>query len=271
MCRVLVVSPSGYYAWLKRQASKRACEDATLAKRIAEIHQLSRGTYGSPRIREELKAQGRPVSRKRVARLMRGLGLRGVSRRKYIATTRRERAARPAPDLVDRHFQAKAPNCLWVADITYVPTWSGFLYLGVVLDVWSRKIVGWAMRTDLKTELVMAALEMALWQRRPTTGVIHHSDQGSQYTALAFGKRCREAGVRPSMGRGGDGYDNAMCESFFATLECELLNRQSFRTIEEAKLGVFDYIEGWYNTRRRHSGIGYHSPMEYERLHQKVA
>jgi putative transposase len=158
-----------------------------------------------------------------------------------------------------------------VADITYVATWAGFLYLGVVLDVWSRKIVGWAMRTDLNSELVVGALAMAVEQRRPAKGVIHHSDQGSQYTSIAFGKRCREAGVRPSMGSVGDCYDNAMCESFFATLECELLNRRSFRTIEEAKLGVFDYIEGWYNTRRRHSGIEYRSPMEYERLHQKIA
>jgi putative transposase len=271
MCRVLEVSRSGYYAWQKRQASQRARENGLLSTRITEIHQLSRGTYGAPRIREELKAQGTPVSRKRVARLLRGLGLQGVSRRKSITTTRRAGSARPAPDLVERCFQANAPNCLWVADITYVPTWAGFLYLGVVLDVWSRKIVGWAMRTDLKTELVMAALEMALWQRRPATGVIHHSAQGSQYTSIGFGKRCREAGVRPSMGSVGDCYDNAMCESFFATLECELLNRRSFRTTEEAKLEVFDYIEGWYNTRRRHSGSGYHSPVEYERLHQQVA
>jgi putative transposase len=271
MCRVLEVSSSGYYAWRKRVASARARQDVVLSTRIAEIHQLSRGTYESPRIREELKAQGTPVSRKRVARLMRGHGLQGVSRRMYIATTRRQRSAQAAPDLVERCFQAEAANCLWVADITYIATWAGFLYLGVVLDAWSRKIVGWAMRRDLKTELVLTALEMALRQRRPATGVIHHSDQGSQYTSIAFGKRCRETGVRPSMGSVGDCYDNAMCESFFATLECELLNRRTFKTVEEAKLEVFDYIEGWYNTRRRHSGIGYHSPVEYEKLHQQVA
>ena len=271
LCRVLDLSRSGYYAWRKREASKRKREDAAFSTRIETIHQVSRGTYGSPRIHAELKAEGTAVSRKRVARLMQALGLVGVSRRPYTPTTRRDRSARPAPDLVDRHFQADGANRLWVADITYVSSWAGFLYLAVVLDVWSRKIVGWAMRTDLKKELVVEALEMAVNQRRPAKEVIHHSDQGSQYTSLAFGKRCREAFVKPSMGSVGDCFDNAMCESFFATLECELLNRRSFKTVEEAKLGVFDYIEGWYNTRRRHSGIGYQSPVEYERLHQKVA
>jgi putative transposase len=271
MCRVLEVSSSGYYAWLKRETSKRGREDSVLSTRINEIHHMSNGTYGSPRIFEELKAEGTAIGRKRVARLMQALGLQGVSRRKYTTTTKRDGSARPAPDLVDRRFKAEEANRLWVADITYVPTWAGFLYLAVVLDVWSRKVVGWAMRTDLRSELVLEALEMAVLQRRPAKEVIHHSDQGSQYTSVAFGKRCREAGVRPSMGSVGDCFDNAMCESFFATLECELLNRRTFRTIEEAKMGLFDYIEGWYNTRRRHSGIGYHSPVEYERLHQKVA
>lgn len=271
MCRAFEVSSSGYYAWLKREASKREREDSALLKRIEKIHQMSKGTYGSPRILEELKAEGTQVGRKRVARLMRALGLVAVSRRNYTTTTRRDRSVRPAPDLVDRQFKADEANRLWVADITYIPTWAGFLYLAVVLDVWSRKIVGWAMRTDLRSELVLEALEMAVSQRRPRRDVIHHSDQGSQYTSIAFGKRCREAGVRPSMGSVGDCYDNAMCESFFATLECELLNRRRFKTIEEAKLGVFDYIEGWYNTRRRHSGIEYHSPVEYERIHQKIA
>lgn len=232
---------------------------------------MSKGTYGSPRILEELKAEGTPVGRKRVARLMQALGLVGVSRRNYTTTTRRDGSARPAPDLVDRRFKASEANRLWVADITYIPTWAGFLYLAVVLDVWSRKIVGWATRTDLKAGLVVEALEMAIMQRRPAKDVIHHSDQGSQYTSVAFGKRCREAGVRPSMGSVGDCYDNAMCESFFATLECELLDRETLRTVEEARKAVFEFIEGWYNTRRRHSGIGYHSPVEYERLHQMIA
>jgi transposase InsO family protein len=170
-------------------------------------------------------------------------GLYGVSRRRRVITTVRDGAAKPASDLVERNFTAAAPDRLWVADITYIPTWAGFLYLAVVLDAFSRKIVGWAMETHLRTELVLAALNMALGQRRPR-GVIHHSDHGSQYTALAFGKRCDEAGVRPSMGSVGDCFDNAMCESFFATLECELLDRTSFKTQAEARMAVFDFIEG---------------------------
>ena len=169
----------------------------------------------------------------------------------------------PAPDLVDRNFTADRPNQLWVADITYIPTAAGFLYLAVVLDAFSRRIVGWAMETHLRTELVLAALEMAIGQRKPSN-VIHHSDQGSQYTSLAFGGRCREAGVLPSMGSVGDAYDNAMCESFFATLECELLARRRFTSQAEARMAVFSYIEGWYNPARRHSGIRYLSPIAYE-------
>jgi putative transposase len=165
---------------------------------------------------------------------------------------------------VQRAFTAAGPNQLWVADITYVPTWTGFLYLAVVLDAWSRRIVGWAMETHLRTALVLAALDMAVEQRQPQA-VIHHSDQGSQYTAIAFGQRCRTAGVRPSMGSVGDCYDNAMCESFFATLECELLDRTSFRTPQEARAAVFDFIEGWYNSRRRHSALDYESPLTFER------
>jgi len=189
-----------------------------------------------------------------------------VSRRKPFRTTVRDETARPAPDLVDRQFTAAGPNQLWVADITYVPTWAGFLYLAVVLDAWSRRVIGWAMEAHLRTELVLAALDMAIAQRRPTD-VIHHSDQGCQYTSVAFGKRCREAGVRPSMGSVGDAYDNAMCESFFATLECELLDRQRFRTQADARLAIFDFIEGWYNPRRRHSALDYRSPMNFERAH----
>jgi len=264
MCRVLGVSPSGHYAWRKRPLSARARADIELSAEIQAIHRESRGTYGAPRIHAELAARGVRLGRKRVARLMRGAGLHGVSRRKQFRTTVRDEAARPAPDLVDRQFQAAGPDRLWVADITYVPTWAGFLFLAVVLDAWSRRIIGWAMETHLRTELVLAALDMAVAQRRPTD-VIHHSDQGCQYTSLAFGKRCREAGVRPSMGSVGDAYDNAMCESFFATLECELLDRRRFRTQAEARLAIFDFIEGWYNPRRRHSALDYLSPLAYER------
>jgi putative transposase len=201
---------------------------------------------------------------------MRGAGLRGVSRRRTQRTTVRSRDARPAPDLVERSFVAAAPNQLWVADITYIPTWAGFLFLAVVLDAWSRKVVGWAMQTHLRTELVLDALEMAVWQRRPAS-VIHHSDQGCQYTSIAFGLRCKEAGVRPSMGSVGDCYDNALCESFFATLECELLDRRRFRTQAEARIAVFDFIEGWYNPWRRHSALDYDSPVAWERRHAEMA
>ena len=265
LCRVLAVSPSGYYAWRTRARSPRASDDEGLIAEICAIHTHSRGTYGAPRIQAELAARGRRVSRKRIARLMRRAGVRGVSRRKWVTTTVRDQARRPAPDLVQRAFTAPGPNQLWVADITYVGTWSGFLYLAVVLDAWSRRIVGWAMETHLRTDLVLAALEMAVRQRQPRH-VIHHSDQGCQYTALAFGQRCRAAGVRPSMGSVGDCFDNAMCESFFATLECELLDRSSFRTPADARRAIFDFIEGWYNTQRRHSSLAYESPMNFERL-----
>jgi putative transposase len=266
LCRVLGVSPSGFYAWRQRPPSARARRDAELSQRIWRIHERSRGTYGVPRVHAELAAHGIRIGRKRVARLMNAGGLYGASRRKWVTTTQRDHDARPAPDLVERNFAAPGPNRLWVADITYVPTWTGFLYLAVVLDAFSRRIVGWAMETHLRTELVLAALNMALGQRKPAA-VIHHSDQGTQYTSIAFGMRCRQAGVRPSMGSIGDCFDNAMCESFFATLECELLERRRFKTQVEARLAIFDFIEGWYNPHRRHSALGYQSPIDYEATH----
>ena len=263
MARVLGVSTAGYYAWRSRRPSARAIADDALLRRVRTIHAVSRGTYGAPRVHAELRAEGQATGKKRIARLMRAAGIVGVSRRRAVITTRRDRDARPAPDLVDRNFTADRPNQLWVADITYIPTAAGFLYLAVVLDAFSRRIVGWAMETHLRTELVLAALEMAIGQRKPSN-VIHHSDQGSQYTSLAFGGRCRESGVLPSMGSVGDAYDNAMCESFFATLECELLARRRFTSQAEARMAVFSYIEGWYNPARRHSGIRYLSPIAYE-------
>jgi putative transposase len=270
MCRVLGISPSGYYAWRERVPSQRAQKDAELIKRIRDIHETSRGTYGVPRMHAELAAQGHHVGRKRVWRLMRAANLEGVSRRRKFRTTVRDANARPAPDLVDRQFKADGPNKLWVADITYIPTWAGFLYLAVVLDAWSRRVVGWAMETHLRTELVLEALTFAVQQRQPSN-VIHHSDQGCQYTSIQFGLRCKEAGVRPSMGSVGDAYDNAMAESFFATLECELLDRRRFRSQAEARRAVFDFIEGWYNPRRRHSALDYQSPINYERDHHTAA
>jgi putative transposase len=265
MCRLLGVSSSGYHAWKDRPPSARATADAALMERIRTIHSRSRQTYGMPRIHFELTQEGFRIGRKRVARLMRAAGLQGVSRRKRTRTTICGKEAQVIPDLVKRNFLATAPNRLWVADITYIPTWAGFLYLAVVMDAFSRRIVGWAMETHLRTELVLDALNMALWQRRPSA-VIHHSDQGCQYTSITFGKRCREAKVRPSTGSVGNCFDNALCESFFATLECELLDRRRFKTQAEARMAVFEFIEAWYNPHRRHSGLDYCSPMEYEKL-----
>jgi putative transposase len=264
MCRLLGISPSGYYAWRDRGPSPRAVANAALLERIRTIHRDSRETYGAPMIHHELQESGARVNHKRVAQLMRRHGIVGVTRRTgRRGTTQRDSHCAPVPDLVDRRFVAERPDQLWVADITYIPTWAGFLSLAIVLDVFSRRIVGWAMGTSLATDLVLDALNMALGQRRPTA-VIHHSDQGCQYTSVQFGKRCREVGVRPSMGSVGDAYDNAMAESFFATLECELLARRRFRLQAEAKMAVFDWIEGWYNPRRRHSSLGRVSPLTYE-------
>lgn len=263
MCRVLEVSSSGYYAWHGRGPSSRKQADRALVAKIKGFHERSRGTYGRPRIHADLKEDGERVGPKRVARLMRQAGLVGVSRRRAVRTTVRDGQG-PAPDLVEREFHADGPDRLWVADITYVPTNTGFLYLSVVLDVWSRRIVGWSMAGHLRTELVLAALEMAIQNRRPEK-VVHHSDQGCQYTSYGFGRRCHELGVSQSMGTVGDCFDNAMAESFFATLECELLDRRRFSSQSEARNAVFWYIESWYNRQRRHSALGQLSPMEFER------
>jgi putative transposase len=266
MCRVFGVSPSGFYAWHGRGPSARALEDARLTARIRHYHARSKGRYGAPNIHADLRDEGIRVGQKRVARLMKADGLQGACFRKWVTTTMRNTDAQAAPDLVERRFVAEAPDQLWVADITYIPTCAGFLYLAVVLDAFSRKIVGWAMAEHLRTELVLSALNMAIGQRRPR-GVVHHSDQGTQYTSIEFGLRCKEAKVRPSMGTVGDAYDNAMCESFFATLERDLLARRRFQTKAEARMAIFEYIEGWYNPIRRHKGLGRISPIEFERRH----
>ncbi|WP_369796577.1 IS3 family transposase [Cupriavidus sp. amp6] len=263
MARLLKVSRSGFHAWMERRPSAHAVSDKLLLAQIREIHARSRGTYGMPRVHATLLRRGVHVGRKRVARLMREAGLRGACRPRFICTT--HRAGRTAPDLVQRHFYADAPNQLWVADATYIPTAAGFYYLAVVLDVYSRRIVGWAMGSHLRTALMLQALDMALAQRRPSA-VIHHSDQGCQYTSVAFGRRCHDAGVQPSMGSVGDAFDNAMCESFFATLECELLMRSRFATHDDARQALFTWIEGWYNPHRLHSALGYRSPHEFEKL-----
>jgi len=267
ICRVMGVSASGYYAWQGRAPSAQSLANAVLTERIRTIHAESDATYGMPRVRAELIDQGCTVSGKRIARLMRHAGLRGVSRRRgFVVTTKRNADDRPAPDLVNRKFVADRPDRLWIADMTYIPTWAGFLYLAVVIDVWSRRVVGWSMSEQMTADIVLAALNMALQQRKPTD-VVHHSDQGSQYTSTVFGNRCKLMGVRPSMGSVGDAYDNAMAESFFASLECELLDRRSFKTKTEARLAVFTWLEGWYNPRRRHSALGYRSPMRFELDH----
>lgn len=267
MCRLLEVSPSGFYAYVNRPPSQRKVSNDKLLERIRRHHAASDGTYGAVRVREDLleETPDEPVGRHRVARIMRANGIVGVTRRRKGKTTVRGAVEEQATDLVDRKFGVAGPDQLWVADITYVPTWAGFMYLAVVLDAWSRRIVGWAMATTLATDVVLDALNMAVAQRKPKS-VIHHSDHGCQYTSLAFGRRCREVGVRPSRGSVGDAYDNAMCESFFASLECELIDRRRFRTQAEAKMAVFQYIEGFYNPRRRHSALDYLSPINYERL-----
>ncbi len=270
MCRVLEVSTSGFYAWLTRPPSTRAIEDRILTEMIKTYHKDSFDTYGAPRIHADLKDAGIRIGRKRVARLMRVAGLRGVSRRRFVKTTKRDKTQRAARDLVERKFEATRPNELWVADITFVPTATGFLFLAVVLDVFSRKIVGWAMTAHLRTSLVLAALDMAIATRKPS-GVIHHSDQGCQYTSVTFGARCDEAGVRPSTGSVGDCFDNAMAESFFATLETELLDRNRFKNKSEARMAIFHYIEGFYNVRRRHSSIGTIAPVIFENQYHQTA
>jgi putative transposase len=265
LCRVLKVSRSGYYDWKDRPPSKRERENATLMEKIQEVHYRSRRTYGYPRVHAELRTLGVRCSRKRVARLMRKAGLQGCLRGRRKRTTRRDLCATPAPDLLKRNFAAAAPNKIWTADITYVHTWEGFLYLAFILDVYSRKVVGWSMATQLRTELVVDALEMALWRRTPDVGLIHHTDRGVQYTALSFSKRLEEAGIVASMGRVGSALDNALSESFVASLKCELfLHEHRFVSREAARTAVFDYIEGFYNRVRRHSSLGYLSPAEYE-------
>jgi putative transposase len=264
LCRVLQVSRSGYYDWKDRPLSKRARENVALTEQIREIHQRSRETYGYPRVHAELRALGVRCSRKRVARLMRKSGLRGCLRGRKKRTTRRDPLAVPAADLVRRNFAATAPDRLWTADITYLQTREGFLYLAFILDVYSRKVVGWSMADHLRTELVVAALEMAVWRRNPSAGLIHHSDRGTQYTALSFGKRLEEVGIVPSMSRVGSALDNAISESFVASLKTELIGSQPFPTREAAKTAIFDYIESFYNRQRRHSSLGYLSPSDYE-------
>jgi putative transposase len=266
LCRVLGVSRSGFHAWERRPPSDRVLADVWLVERIREIHRESRETYGARRVHRALRRRGVRVGRKRVERLMRLASISGLVPKRYRRTTIPVPGVRVADDLVDRNFVAAAPNQLWCADIKYVRTWQGWLYLGAVMDLYSRRIVGWSMRPDLEAELVVDALEMAIARRQPKPGLVHHSDQGSQYVSLRFGERCREIGIHRSMGSKGDCFDNAVAESFFATLEKDLLRRRSFATRQEARTAVFDYIEAFYNPVRLHSTLDYMSPVDYEKM-----
>lgn len=273
-CRVLNVSTSGFYDWSDRPTSPRERANLELVEVIRTIHDDSRATYGSPRVHAELRL-GAPqlaVSRKRVERLMRTHGIVGVHRRRRGGVTRRDPAAEPHADLVERRFHAEAPNELWCCDITQHRTGEGWLYCAVVLDVYSRRVVGWSIADHLRSDIVVDALEMACWRRKPAAqslergGTVVHSDHGSQYTSWAFGQRLRTAGLLGSMGTVGDCFDNALAESFFSSLQIELLDRRSWVTRQQLSNAIFEWIEAWYNPRRRHSALGYRSPIDYETL-----
>jgi putative transposase len=271
MCRALGVNRTSFHDWVRRAPSDRALSDAFLVEKVKQIHAASDRTYGARRIHAELRLEhGIRVGRKRVERLMHVAGVSGVVPRQRRRTTVRLPGVRVAPDLVERDFRPEGPNQTWSADITYVSTREGFLYLAHVQDLFSRLIVGWSMADHLRSELVVDALEMALHRRRPARGLIHHSDQGCQFTAVLFSNRCAKAGVEVSMGSVGDCYDNAVCETFHATIKKEKIYRQSWSTRAEARAAIFEYIEGWYNPRRRHSTLGYLSPIQFERQHAEV-
>jgi putative transposase len=265
MCRLLRVSRSGYYAAERRGASRRAREDQRLRLEIRAIHHRSRQRYGSPRVHAELKAQGIRCARKRVERLMREAELRGRGTRRRRPHPRLEPVRELVGNTLDRRFAAQGePDRIWVSDLTYVPTPEGWLYLAIVLDLASRRVVGWSMKRHAGIGLVMQALQMALQRRQPPAGVLHHSDQGVQYTAASYQALLRGAGMQPSLSRRGNCYDNAVAESFFATLEKELLEGSTWRDRSEARAALFEYIEVWYNRNRRHSALGYLSPAEFE-------
>ena len=267
LCSVLNVTRQGYWAWKQRPASRRRLEDERLKRRILAAWTKSDRTYGAPRLHAELRlAGGVKVGKKRVARLMRELEIQGVSRRRgRVRTTIPDKRTAPAPDLVQRNFTAARPDETWVADITYVPTHEGWLFLAAVMDLYSRKIVGWSMRDDLEAPLVVDAISMAITRRKPKPGLVHHSDRGSQYTSIAMGRTLRDSKVMASMGSKGDPWDNASAESCISTIKNELVKRRTFATRDQARLALFRYIEAFYNPLRRHSSLGMLSPDEHER------
>jgi putative transposase len=272
-CRVMGVSTSGFYAWRAHPVSDRDFDDAVLTNTAFDIHQMSRRSYGSPRVHAELVlGQGQRCSRKRVARLMAQAGIVGIHRHKGRGCTKRDPSASPAEDLVQRNFNPTEPDRLWVMDVTEHPTKEGKVYLAVVLDAWSRRVVGWSIADHIRSELVVDAVQMAIWRRRPPAGrTVAHSDHGSTYTSWAFGRRLRAAGLLGSMGSIGDCFDNSAVESFFGTLQIELLDEHRWDTRQQLALAMFDWIEAWYNPSRRHSYCGMLSPVDYERVHTPAA
>jgi putative transposase len=271
MCRALEVNRTSFHDWERRPPSDRSLQDAWLLEQIKQIHEQKRRVYGAPRIHAELRlGRGIRVGRKRVERLMKSAQISGLVPRKQGRTTIRVPGVRVADDLVERQFRPTAPNVLWLADITYLRTWEGWLYLAAVQDAYSRRIVGWSMADHMRAELVVDALTMAVHRRRPDPGLVHHSDQGSQYVSLGFGQAARDAGIAISMGSRGDAYDNAVAESFFATLKKELVHRRSWQTKRELGSAVFEYIEAFYNRERRHSTLGMLSPAQYELLCEQL-
>jgi putative transposase len=267
MCRMLRVSRQGFYQWRDRPPSQRQLDDAALTERIRKIHAGHGGRVGVRRVLDELRRAGVVCSHKRVHRLMRAAGLRGVHPRPYKRTTLPDRFDPALADLVARDFAPPAPNLTWVGDVTYIKTWAGWAFCATVIDCYSRKVVGFALADHMRTDLIIDALRMAIIHRDPPAGVVFHSDRGAQYTSAEFRDFCRDNGVRPSVGRTGVCYDNAVAESFFATLKKELIHTRPWPTIDKLRTAVFEYIESYYNRRRRHSAIGYDTPIEYEHKH----
>ena len=268
LCRILGVSRSGFYAWGKRGLCQRAREDARIKSRVIAIHRASRETYGSPRIYEELKLEGFRVSRKRIARLMQEMGITARLPRRFRKTTDSNHHLPVAQNVLARNFEVDGPNQVWVADISYVWTWEGWLYLAVILDLFSRRAVGWSMANHLRAELVLEALHMALGQRLPQGDLLHHSDRGSQYASSAYRKVLQTHGITCSMSRKGDCWDNAVMESFFGTLKTELIHRYPWPSRRETRSAIHEYLAVFYNSQRRHSYLGYLSPVEFEKLAQ---
>jgi len=270
MCRILAVSRAGFYAWRRRPAARRTRQDGTLAVAVAAIYAEHHGRYGTPRVRMELRDRGQRTGRKRIARLMRAQGLRARPKRRYRTTTDSRHGLPVCPNLLARRFAVAKPNTAWVTDMTYLWTAQGWLYLAVIIDLFLRRVVGWSMSERIDRKLALDALRMALAQRRPQPGLIHHSDRGSQYASADYQRLLAQHGLRGSMSRRGDCWDNAVAESFFASLKLELVYQVQWRTRAEVRTAIFEYLELFYNRRRRHSSLGYLSPVEFERQNQRL-